>query len=128
MLVLDTCTLLFLAADKRKLSQGARAALGGAGSVLGISAISGFEIAARYRARLLQLPLPPGEWFAEALAFHAVRELPVTGAIAARAALWPAAHDDLCDRVIAATAIEHHADIVTPDALLADFPGVSAIW
>ena len=127
-MLLDTCTLLWLGADKTQLSPRARQALGDNAGPLYVSAISGFEIAARYRGRTLQLPMAPSDWYREALAFFSLQEVPVTGEIAARAAMLPPHHDDLCDRTIVATALERGWPVVTPDASFAEYDGVSVIW
>ncbi len=127
-MLLDTCTVLWLAADKSKLSEEARRALREARGPLFVSAISAFEIAARYRMRALQLPMPPDDWYREALEFFALQEIPISGSIAARAALLPPHHDDLCDRTIVATALERGLPIVTPDASIGAYEGVSIIW
>ena len=127
-LLLDTCTLLWLAADKSRLSPRARALLTETQDVCFVSAISGLEIALRYRERLLQLPLPPADWVQEAVGFFALEEIPVSAAIAMRVALLPPRHDDLCDRTLVATALEKGLSIVTPDPLIAAYEGISVIW
>ena len=49
-------------------------------------------------------------------------EIPVTGAIAARAGLLPNLHGDPADRIIIATALEGHR-LVTGDRRILDWPG-----
>ncbi|MGP8202120.1 MAG: PIN domain-containing protein [Limisphaerales bacterium] len=57
-----------------------------------------------------------------------MRELPVSGVIAARATLLPAIHRDPFDRLLIATAQEHRLKIVTPDATIAKYPGLDTLW
>ena len=127
-LLLDTCTLLWLVADKNRLSENARVALSSAAEPPFVSGISAFEIAARYRSHGLRLPLPPDDWYREAIEFHGLVELPVTGSIAARAALLPPQEGDLCDRTIVATALENALVVLTPDPSIARFDGVQVLW
>ncbi len=60
--------------------------------------------------------------------WHGLRELPVSGVIAARATLLPAIHRDPFDRLLIATAQEHRLKIVTPDATIAKYPGLDTLW
>jgi PIN domain nuclease of toxin-antitoxin system len=69
----------------------------------------------------------PHEWYAEALEFHGIRELPVTGRIALESTLLPTHHRDPCDRIIVATAREESLRVVTPDLLIAAYE-VETSW
>jgi len=44
--------------------------------------------------------------------FYGLNELPVTGIIAAGAAMLPYIHNDPCDRIILATAKQYSLDII----------------
>ena len=55
-------------------------------------------------------------------------ELPVTADIAAKAADLPEIHLDPFDRLIIATAMHHHAPIVTADTTIPSYPGIRVIW
>ena len=125
MILLDTCTLLWLAVDQSHLSSAVKRALESAAGALFVSAISAFEIGTKLRRGALALParggLGPHEWYAEALAFHSIRELPVTGRIALESTLLPMHHRDPCDRIIVATAREESLRVATPDPLIAAY-------
>jgi len=127
MLLLDTCTLLWLVADQRKLSSRARKLLASAHTRLHVSAISAFEIGIKARRRALTLPLPAEQWYAEALEFHALEEIPITGAIAAASTALPPLHADPCDRMIVATARAGGLTVLTPDAHIHAYD-VKAAW
>jgi len=131
MILLDTCTLLWLAADQTRLSPQAKQALESNAGALFLSAISAFEIGSKLQRGALALPasgvLTPEDWYAEALDFHGVRELPVTGVIALESTLLPLHHRDPCDRIIIATAREKSLTVLTPDPLIAAYE-VDVTW
>lgn len=128
MLLLDTCTLLWLVADKKALSPRARELIADPKQRLFVSAISAFEIGVKHGRRALTLPLPPDVWYQQALEFHGVEEVPVTGRIAAQATLLPRLHTDPCDRIIVATAQLNGIMVLTPDAHIRRYPDVETAW
>jgi len=127
MLLLDTCALLWLVADKRKLSAHVRRLFESPQARLYVSAISAFEVGVKHRRRALVLPMPPDEWYRQALEFHGVEEIAVSGEIAARSTMLPAHHNDPSDRIIVATAQVAGMSVVTPDGLIGKY-GVGVEW
>lgn len=121
MLLLDTCALLWLVADKRKLSAHLRALFQEPAARLYVSAITAFEIGVKSRRGGLVLPLRPDKWYQEAIAFHGIEELPVTGEIAMNSTLLPLHHNDPCDRIIVATAQAAGMKVVTSDGLISQY-------
>ncbi len=128
MLLLDTCTLLWLAADQARLSDKVKGLIRDRADSLFISSITAFEIAVKSRRGALQLPLEPQEWVARALEHHGINELPVTSSIFIRSAGLPLLHNDPCDRVIVATAQLEGLCILTPDALIRAYPNTCTDW
>jgi PIN domain nuclease of toxin-antitoxin system len=128
MLLLDTCTLLWLAADQARLSARAKDLISGHPDALFVSAISAFEIAVKSRRGALKLPLEPQEWFAKALEHHGINEIGVTSSTFIRSAGLPLLHNDSCDRVIVATAQLEGLCILTPDALIRAYPDTRTDW
>ncbi len=128
MVLLDTCTLLWLAAEQSQLSPAAREAIARNAGRLFVSAISAFEIGIKHAKGRLSLPVEADAWFAQVLDFHGLREIPVSGRIAARSTALPPLHADPCDRLIVATALLHDFVIVTPDPLVRSYPGVVTDW
>lgn len=127
MILLDTCTLLWLVGDQDKLSAAAiRAIRNNAGKIF-VSAITAFEIGVKWKKGLLRLSLPPSEWFAMALASHGLTEIPVTSGIAIRAILLPDHHNDPADRILIATAIANDMTLLTPDKHIRAYPA-QALW
>lgn len=128
MVLLDTCTLLWLADDQSQLSDNAKRAIAeNAGSVFVLS-ISAFEIGVKQAKGKLLLPLPAEEWFEKALQNHGLIELPVTWRVAAQSATLAAIHADPCDRMLIAAARLHHLRLLTPDQLIHSYPDSRAAW
>ena len=128
MILLDTCALLFLAHGASALSPAAADAIRSPGAMVAVSAISAFEVGQKAARNQLQLPLPVDQWFVRMLRQHLLRELPLTGTIAARAALLPSIHRDPFDRILIATAMEHQLTLLTPDQTIRQYPGLKTLW
>jgi PIN domain nuclease of toxin-antitoxin system len=127
-ILLDTCVLLWLAADPSRLSKLALDQLSEHRGRLFVSAISAFEIGIKHRKGKLELPMPPDDWYEEALEFHGLAEIPVSGRIASRSTLLPSLHSDPCDRILVATAQQHGVAILTPDPLIQAYPEIRWLW
>ena len=128
MIILDTCTLIWLAVDQKKLSLKARKMIEQNPDSLFVSAITAFEIAIRCRNGKLTLPLPPLEWFAQVVEFHGIKELFITSSIAIESAQLPKMHNDLSDRIIIATAQANNMKILTCDEMIAQYKDTEVIW
>ncbi len=128
MILLDTCTLLWLAAAQDKLSPTARAAVAAARGDLYVSAITAFELSIKQVNGRLLLPRSAGQWYADALAQLGIREIPIDGGIAALSAALPTHHADPCDRIIVATAARNGLVIATPDAQIAQYQEARTVW
>ncbi len=127
MILLDTCTLLWLSTDLSELSKIARSRVNDPNSIY-VSAISAFEIGQKVSRKSLILPKPIDEWFAEILEDRDFKPLPVTMAIAAQATLLPPIHRDPFDRMIIATAMQHDLTLLTPDPFIRKYPRLKTCW
>lgn len=128
MLLLDTCTLLWLAARQEELSTSAREIIRQHSDRLFVASISAFEIGLKSARGALTLPVPPAQWFPKILTHHGISEIPLSSAEALHAAALPRLHNDPFDRIILATAAVHGARIVTPDHLISMYPEVETVW
>ena len=128
MLLLDTCTLLWLTSDQTKLSPVARQALSDHAGQLYVSAISGFEIAQKVAKGKLLLPRPPLAWMERALALHGLKSLALEMGSALAAGALPALHADPFDRLLIAAAQAHRLSLLTPDPLIRQYPALTTIW
>lgn len=93
-------------------------------SSMAISAISCFEVSLLVKQGKLELPLPVGEWFSEALSGSSVVCLPVTCEIAQQSVALQNAHKDPADRIIIATAIVHDALLASIDSVFPAYPEI----
>ncbi len=128
MILLDTCTFLWLAADQKKISINAQKQIEKDADALFLSAISAFEIAVKSRNGKLSLPLSAPEWFSQTIDFHGIKEIPITGDIAIASVQLPLLHNDPCDRIIVATAKINDMPILTCDHLISQYKQVEVIW
>ena len=127
MLLLDTCTLLWLVIQQDSLSEKARQEIRKAADSLFISAISAFEIGVKVNKKSLAFPMPAQEWFNHACHLHGLIELSIDSEIALYATQLPPIHKDPCDRLIIATAHKHHLTILTPDAHISAYSQVKNV-
>ena len=128
MLLLDTCTLLWLVADQDKLSATARQCISDHEGLIYVSAISAFEIAMKCQKKKLVLPKKPMEWFGLALQLHGLTEIPIISTGLIMAAELPMHHQDPADRIIIATAQANQLEIVTPDQHIRQYLDVKVVW
>ena len=128
--VLDTCTFLWLALEKSKLSANAAAAIADANNILHLSVISVTETHRLIRKGKisLQSPLPLDAWFRGEMLHHQVQCEPITFEIAHTAETLPLIHNDPADRFILATAKLLGAKILSPDATMPKYPSFEVIW
>ena len=125
-MLLDTCALLWLAAGGKALSPVARSRMGTADQ-LQVSAVTGFEIAVKYRSGKLKLPALPAEWLVTVLDHHGIEWVPLDLALCVAATELPLVHRDPCDRFIIATARAKGWPVVTADARFRDY-GIEVVW
>ncbi len=128
MILLDTHVLVWMASDPDQLSQTAREAIHKFKGRLWISAVSAWEIALLYKRGRLLLPVSPQVFMQRAAARHGLHELPVTAELALAAVALPDVHNDPFDRILIAGALERKCRIVTKDAVIPKYPGVSVVW
>ena len=128
LIILDTHAMFWWLDRPRRLGPEAQQAIRHADRI-GIASISLWEFAGQVERGRIRLPRPALEWIEAALSFPRVELLPLTPAIAVTAArMGSAIPGDPADRLIAATAIEMHAPLVTKDTRLHGIPTLQAIW
>lgn len=128
MVLLDTCTLLWLVQDYRQLPKSAQRVLEKNQGAVFVSAITPFEIGIKHAKKALKLPLKPAQWYQQVLEFHGLTELPLTGKIMLMATHLPQHHNDPADRMIVATAAFHKMPVLTPDTAIQQYKVVKVIW
>lgn len=136
MILLDTCTLLWLVSNRAELSPVAVRAIDSTDQVF-VSAASAFEIGTKHRQGKLTLALPPQAWWSAVVERLRLVELSITPAVALASTALPIVilvegrtieHKDPGDRIIAATAATHGLTVVTPDPKIGAFPHTLVLW
>ena len=123
MILLDTHVLLWSRSGDSRLGPHTREQieLASLEGELAVSAISFWEAAMLHEKRRLTLLRDAASW-RDGLLREGLTEIPVDGAIAARAGQLPDMHGDPADRLIVATALEGHR-LLTGDQRILDWPG-----
>ena len=128
MIVLDTHVWIWWAAGASRIPAAARHAIDRA-EMLGVCAISLWEVGMLVAKRRLELDRDPLEWLKQALALPRVELLPLSPEVAMDATRLPTAFaGDPADRLIVAAARLKHAAVVTRDMRMRKFHGVATVW
>lgn len=128
--ICDTHALVFDAIDPQRLSKLAREAIQKAAEngELACADISLWEIAMLQSRVRLGSPLPLTELLESICTANRLHVLPVTPAIAITAQGQIFQHGDAADRLIASTALENNAPLITADKALQALPQLGTIW
>jgi len=129
MILLDTNAFLFDALDPTRLSAVAKMLItqGFSANDLFVLDVTLTEVAWLAQAGRIELAGNTQEFLETALLARNITVLPVTPKIAQLAAEL-AMHKDPADRLIAAAAIAHRAQLVTSDERLRGLLGAIAVW
>ncbi len=128
LIVLDTHAWVWWAAEPKRLSARAGRAIEDCDEI-GVSAISAWEVAMLVAKGRLTLDRDVLVWVRQALALLGVVLVPLSPEIAvASAALGADFPGDPADRIVVATALRHHAPLVTRDRRLRSVPSLKTIW
>lgn len=128
MLLLDTCTLIWLSTDVTHLSECASGALNDPTRRLFVSAISAWELGIGVSKRRVQLDIDPRAWFARSVSKFGIEILDISSNDALRSTELPWIHRDPADRIIIATALSRQLTVVSPDEEIPKYPGLQVLW
>ncbi len=96
--------------------------------IIGVSAISAWEIAKLVEYNRLELPCPLQAWFYEALSYPGIRLIELTPEIAIESTKLPGEfHRDPADQIIVATARLYDSSLITSDSKILKYPYVKII-
>ncbi len=126
MILLDTHALVWLDEGHKRLGPSTLELLNEAHSKgrLSVSAITFWEVAMLVGKRRLEISIELAVW-RKNLLDSGLMEIPVSGAIGIRASGLKNFHGDPADCIIAATALEASATLVTADRKILEWPGVT---
>lgn len=125
-LLLDTCTFLW-AVGGHPLGPRATALFCSPANDLYLSAASAVEIGVKYSLKRLLLAQPPDQLIPDQRRKHGIEVLPIEEEAGLHVARLPWLHKDPFDRLLVAQAIVHGMTILTPDALITQYPA-RTIW
>ena len=125
--LLDTHVWLWYLLGEPYLSQTHRNIIDDESNDLSLSSISIWEAHLLIERGRLPVTDPPATWIDKAIRTLHVREAGITFAIAARSRSIMLDHQDPADRVIAATAAEMKAPLLTADARLLTCPDIRCL-
>jgi PIN domain nuclease of toxin-antitoxin system len=126
-LLLDTHTFLWAAADDRRLSAAARAAIESPDHDLLLSAASAAEISIKVARGRLELPDGPEAYVASRVAVFGMSTLAIDARHALRSGQLPPIHWDPWDRLLVAQAQLEGIPLLTGDRTIAQYD-VETIW
>ena len=128
MILMDTCSLIWLECDQSKLSSNVTQALAEPGAAVFVSVISAFEIGLKIKNGELELPRRASEWVTEVCKRRDIRVLPLDIETAGLSTELPEIHRDPCDRFLVAAARIAALRIATPDKKIRQYPGIEVVW
>jgi PIN domain nuclease of toxin-antitoxin system len=125
-LLLDTCTVLWLARGDAQIPPRVRSAIASDAEVW-VSAASAWEIAIKHAMGQLRLPVAVNEFVGAVRERYQFKSLPIDEESALLVAKLPPIHRDPFDRILVSQAIVHGLTIVTPDSAVTGYPVVT-MW
>jgi PIN domain nuclease of toxin-antitoxin system len=124
--LLDTCTLVWLAADPGRLSKPAAAAIRDAENLL-LSDATVWEIALKWGAGKLGLPEPPRTWIQAQVDAWSLLPVPIQREHLLRSSELADLHRDPFDRLLVAQTMAEGLTLLTPDPAIRAYP-VTTLW
>ncbi len=130
MVVVDTNALIFDALQPKRLTPRALRAIDAASEngEIACSDISLWEIAMLVAKKRLDPGVELTQFLHDMIQARALRVLPITPEIAALSRSRHFSHGDPADRIISATALYHHAKLVSADAWLRKLQVLEVVW
>ncbi|HVW27723.1 MAG TPA: type II toxin-antitoxin system VapC family toxin [Polyangiaceae bacterium] len=126
MLLLDTCTFIWLTSAPSQLSARAASALEAEGTIH-LSDVSVWEICLKWQTRKIALPSPPRVWITEQIDIGELGCVPIEPEHLYRCVELPDLHKDPFDRLLVSQALTRGAKLVTPDPAIRAYP-IAVVW
>jgi PIN domain nuclease of toxin-antitoxin system len=126
-LLLDTCTFLWIVTDAPELSESARELFQDPTNAVYLSSVSAWEIAVKYLLGRLPLPEAPERFVGPMRSRHGIEPLPLEEEAALMLPRLPELHKDPFDRMLVCQALTHQLVLLTPDALIRQYPA-RTVW
>jgi PIN domain nuclease of toxin-antitoxin system len=128
MIILDTHTWIWWAAESKNLASGAKQAITKA-DTLGVSIISCWEVAMLVSKQRIGFTIDVQDWIDQALQRPKIQLLPLDTQIVVTSTRLPGEfHGDPVDRMIVASCLKFGAPLVTKDKRIKDWRQIRVIW
>ena len=121
-ILLDTCTFLWIVTDAPDLSTRARELFQDPANTIYLSSVSVWEIAVKYALGRLPLPETPDRFVGPLRTSHHIESLPLEEEAVLMLPKLPQPHKDPFDRMLVCQALTHQLVLLTPDALIRQYP------
>lgn len=130
MILLDTHAWIWWVQEPTRLTAAQASAIGiNEESIIGVSAISCWEVAKLVQRNRLELPLPVDEWLTTALRYPAMSLIPITPRIAVESTMLSEEfHRDPADQLISATSRVLDCPPVTSDDKIIRYTRVQTVF
>ena len=126
---LDTCTLLWVVSQPKKLSKKAQTLVTDENNIIFISPMSCAEIACLSGRKLIELDRHWKLWFRKYIDLNGWEVAPIDLSIIEEAYSLPGDfHRDPVDRILVASTRLYQATILTADKKIHKYPHVESIW
>lgn len=126
-ILLDTCSVIFVAQDPKRLSKTARDLLADASNVVFTSVVTAGELACLADRKRIVLPQHWKTWFRDCVDRNGWNLLPLTMDVMEEAYSLPGPiHRDPVDRILIATGRIEDMTIITTDRLILGYPHVKS--
>jgi PIN domain nuclease of toxin-antitoxin system len=126
-LLLDTCSIIFIAQDPNRLSKATRDLLVDQTNPVFASVVTAGELACLADRKKIVLPHHWKSWFRDCVEKNGWNLLPLTIEVMEEAYSLPdPIHRDPVDRILIATSRTEDMTLVTTDRLILDYPHVDA--
>lgn len=126
-ILLDTCTFLWVITEAPELSARARELFADPANEVFLSSVSTWEISVKYALGRLPLPESPERFIPTQRKQHGVETLLLEESATLHLVRLPELHKDPFDRMLICQAMIHGMVIMTPDALILQYP-VPSTW
>lgn len=131
MILLDTQVLIWWIDNPKKLSAKAQKLIENEKTrgILLVSSISIWEVCLKIKKGKLKLTLDLDSWLEKIESLPFIQFIPIDNKIAAKSVNLPGKfHDDPADRIIAATAGETGAVLITSDEKIRNYSFIQSVW
>jgi PIN domain nuclease of toxin-antitoxin system len=126
-LLLDTCTFLWIVSGSPRLSKKAAQWFTDPANEIFLSAVSAWEISVKHSLGTLRLSAPPIDFVPSQRESHGIAALPLMEEEVVYLPKLPKLHRDPFDRMLVCQAIVNGLAILTPDALISQYP-IRTLW